>query len=85
MVRGAHTSRLKFISGDSESGSYKGPTERGAAARPWCQPVEEPGEETRTAEASRGGPEGLASILRVWGQLRANDSSWPTFDGRYAS
>jgi hypothetical protein len=28
---------------------------------------------------------GLASILRGWGQLKANDSGWPTFDGRYAS
>jgi hypothetical protein len=77
--------RLEFISADSESGSYKGPTEREAAARPWRQPVEEPGRESRTAEASRGGPEGLASILRGWGQLRANDSGWPTFDGRYAN
>jgi myosin heavy subunit len=47
--------RLEFISGDSESGSYKGPTERGAAARPWRQPVEEPVEVTRTAETSKGG------------------------------
>jgi hypothetical protein len=27
----------------------------------------------------------LVSVLRGWGQLKANDSSWPTFDGRYAS
>ncbi len=31
------------------------------------------------------GSEGLASVLRGWGQLKANDSGWPTFDGRYAS
>jgi hypothetical protein len=30
-------------------------------------------------------PDGLATILRGWGQLKANDSGWPTFDGRYAS
>jgi hypothetical protein len=77
--------RLEFISADSESGSYKGPTGKGAVAKPWRQPVREPGEENRTLEASRGGPEGLADVLRGWGQLKANDSGWLTFDGRYAS
>jgi hypothetical protein len=52
--------RLEFISADSESGSYKGPTGKGAATKPWRQPVREPREEDRTVEASRGGPEGLA-------------------------
>jgi hypothetical protein len=27
----------------------------------------------------------LAALLRGWGQLRANDSGWSTFDGLYAS
>ncbi len=43
-------------------------------------------------ERGRGSGEGsppaatdLAALLRGWGQLRANDSGWPTFDGRYAS
>jgi hypothetical protein len=27
----------------------------------------------------------LAALLRGWAQLRANDSGWPVFDGRYAS
>ncbi len=27
----------------------------------------------------------LATLLRGWGQLRANDSGWPTFNGRYAN
>ncbi len=31
------------------------------------------------------GPDGLGNVLRGWGQLKANDSGWPTFDGRYAS
>ncbi len=31
------------------------------------------------------GPEGLVNVLRGWGQLKANDSGRPTFDGRYAS
>jgi hypothetical protein len=39
--------RLEFISADSESWSYKGPTGKEAAARPWRQPVEEPGEESK--------------------------------------
>ncbi len=37
------------------------------------------------AETSRADPESLTSVLRGWGQLKANDSGWPTFDGRYAS
>ncbi len=45
----------------------------------------EPGERNRTAEDSMAGPEGLVNVLRGWGQLKANDSGWPTFDGRYAS
>jgi hypothetical protein len=31
------------------------------------------------------GPDGLVNVLRGWGQLKANDSGWPTFDGPYAS
>jgi hypothetical protein len=27
----------------------------------------------------------LVTVLRGWGQLKANDSGWATFDGRYAS
>jgi hypothetical protein len=30
-------------------------------------------------------PDGLATLLRGWGQLKVNDSGWPTFDSRYAS
>jgi hypothetical protein len=77
--------RLEFISADSESGSYKGPTGKGAAAKPWRQPIGELREENRTVDVSRGGPEGLVDVLRGWGQLKANDSGWPTFDGPYAS
>jgi hypothetical protein len=77
--------RLEFISADSESGSYKGPTGKGAAANPWRPAAEKLGEENRTVEASKVGPEGLASVLRSWGQLKANDSGWPTFNSRYAS
>ncbi len=36
-------------------------------------------------EGSPPGASDLAALLRGWGQLRANDSGWPTFDGRYAS
>jgi hypothetical protein len=64
--------RLEFISADSESGSYQGPTGKGAAASSWRQAAEEFGEESRTVEANKGGPEGLASVFRVWGQLKAN-------------
>ncbi len=37
------------------------------------------------AETTRAGPESLMDVMRGWGQLKANDSGWPTFDGRYAS
>jgi hypothetical protein len=77
--------RLEFISADSESGSYKGPTGKGAAPSQWRSAAEELGDEDKAVEASRVSPEGLASVLRGWGQLKANDSGWPTFNGRYAS
>jgi hypothetical protein len=77
--------RLEFISADSESGSYKEPQGKGAVPSQWRTAAEELGDEDEAAETSRVGPESLANILRGWGQLKANDSGWPTFDGRYAS
>jgi hypothetical protein len=38
----------------------------------------------RTGEDSMSAINGLAALLRGWVQLKANDSEWPTFDGRYA-
>ncbi len=66
--------RLELITADSESGSYKGPTGKGATANPWCSAAGELGEEDGTVETSKVGHEGLASVLRGWGQLKANDS-----------
>jgi hypothetical protein len=37
------------------------------------------------AETSRAGSESLTNVLRGWGQLKAYDNGWPTFDGRNAS
>ncbi len=65
---------------DSESGSYKGPTGEGAMPSQWRTALEELGDEDEAAETSRAGPESLANVLRSWGQLKANDSGWPTFD-----
>ncbi len=81
---GHKRARLVFLSVDSESGSYKGPTGAGVAANPWCQPPGA-GEGSRTGKVSMAAPNSLAANLRGSGQLKANDSSWPTFDGRYAS
>jgi hypothetical protein len=39
----------------------------------------------RSGEGSPPPATDLAALLRGWGQLRANDNGWPTFDGRYAS
>jgi hypothetical protein len=77
--------QLEFISKDSESGSYKGPAGEGAVPSQWQTAAEELGDEDEVAETSRAGPESLTNVLRGWGQLKANDSGWPTFDGRYAS
>jgi hypothetical protein len=79
--------RLEFRSADSEAGSYRGPMGAGAAVDlSWCQPSGgAPEERSRAAEDSMSATDGLATLLRGWGQLKANDSGWPTFDGRYAS
>jgi hypothetical protein len=83
------TARLEFISKDSESGSYKGPSGEGAMPGQWRTAAEELGEEDEmedeVEETSGVGPERLMDIMRGWGQLKANDSGWLTFDGRYAS
>jgi hypothetical protein len=51
----------------------------------WRTAAEELGDEDEVAETSRAGPESLVDVVRGWGQLKANDSGWPIFDGRYAS
>ncbi len=74
---------LEFCSVDSEAGSYKGPMELGAGAAPGYRlPEGEPEERKRTGEDSSLAAHGLATLLRGWGQLKANDSGWPTFDDR---
>jgi hypothetical protein len=81
--------RLEFASKDSESGSYKGATAGGAAPGRWQTAAEELGEEDES-EDEGGGPcgassGGLLDIMLGLGHMQANDSGWPTFDGRYAS
>jgi hypothetical protein len=41
--------------------------------------------EDEVEETCGVGPESLVDVMCGWGQLRANDSGWLTFDGRYAS
>jgi hypothetical protein len=81
--------RLEFISKDSESGSYKGATGEGAVPGQWRTAAEELGEEDGSEEEMEepygAGSESLLDIMHGWGQLKANDSGWPTFDGQYAS
>jgi hypothetical protein len=78
--------RLEFRSADSEAGSYKGPIGLGAAADPRRQLLGgAPEGRKRTGEDSMSATDGLVALLRGWGQLKANDSVWPTFDGRYAN
>jgi hypothetical protein len=47
------------------------------------EPVGAPGDET--AGARRTAPRYLMDFMRSFGQMQANDSGWPTFDGRYVS
>jgi hypothetical protein len=78
--------RLEFRSADSEAGSYKGPVGPVAEAGPENRhPMGAPERGRRMGEGSFPAAADLATLLRGFGQLRANDSGWPTFDGRYAS
>jgi hypothetical protein len=78
--------RLEFRSFDSEAGSYRGPAESALEAGPESCPLSAaPERGRRSGEGSPPAATDLAALLRGWGQLRANDSGWPTFDGRYAS
>jgi hypothetical protein len=47
----------------------------------------EPGDapEDEAAGARRAAPRYLVDFMRSFGQMQANDSGWPTFDGRYVS
>ncbi len=45
----------------------------------------DPERRRRTEGDSAPVADDLAALLRGWGQLRANDNGWPTFDGRYAN
>ncbi len=86
--------RLDF-SKDSESGSSK--TAVGAATGGWQTAAEELGEvltessesdDESEVEAERTAglaPRDLMDFMRGFGHMRANDSGWPVFDGRYAS
>ncbi len=78
--------RLEFRSCDSEAGSYRGPAVSAMEAAPESRP--QSGAPKRGRGPGEGSPPAafdLAALLRGWGQLRANDSGWPVFDGRYAS
>jgi hypothetical protein len=77
--------RLEFASKDSESSSYKGATGGGTAPGRWQTAAEELGEEDEAEEPYGASSEGLLDIMRGFGHMQANDSSWPTFDGQYAS
>jgi hypothetical protein len=78
--------RLECRSADSEAGSYKGPMGLGAGAGPGYRlPEGAPEGRKRTGEDSLLAADGLATLLRGWGQLKANDSGGLTFDGRYAN
>jgi hypothetical protein len=78
--------RLEFRSADSEAGSFKGPMGIGAAGEAGHHfPERAPEREKRMEEDGALATNGLAALLRGWGQLKANDGRWPTFDGRYAS
>ncbi len=41
--------------------------------------------EESNAASGRSGPADLATLLQSWGQLKANNSGWPVFDGKYVN
>jgi hypothetical protein len=74
--------RLEFCSFDSKVGSYRGPAGLAAEAGPESRPLS--GAPERGRGSKGGSPPAatdLAALLHGWGQLRANDNGWPTFDG----
>jgi hypothetical protein len=83
--------RLEFSSKDSVSSGSRAAV--GAAPGGWQTAAEELGEVFREKDESEDEAEeivGMASgdlldFMRSFGQMRANDSGWPVFDGRYAS
>ncbi len=89
--------RLEFHSFDLEAGSYGGkPPARDGEAAPGCRPpVCSMGQQAAAppfrpglarggqATSSQAGSADLASLLRGWGQLKATDSGWPVFYGKY--
>jgi hypothetical protein len=77
--------RLEFCSFDSEAGSYRGPAPLAAETVPGCRPFSGDPVGARIGAGSSSISTDLTALLRGWGQLRANDSGWPVFDGRYAS
>jgi hypothetical protein len=78
--------RLEFRSFDSEAGSYRGPApSAGKRSLKVVLSLEFWGEGARVGATRSSVPTDLTALLRGWGQLRANDSGWLVFDGRYAS
>ncbi len=81
--------RLEFGSKDPESSSYKGAIGGGAAPGRWQTAAEELRDEEESedeADKPNGASSGnLLDITRGLGHMQANDSGWPTFDGRYAN
>ncbi len=84
--------RLDF-SKDSESGSSKAAV--GAAPGGWQTAAEElgeapaeggkPGDESEDEGTEGVAPRYLVDFMRSFGQIQANNSGWPTFDGRNVS
>jgi hypothetical protein len=65
---------------EEELGEEDGEPERSAAG------PETGGEPMEGATGTGGaGPRYLVEFMRSFGQMRANDSGWPTFDGRFVS
>jgi hypothetical protein len=95
----AFQARLEFHSFHSEAGSYGGRSPaRGREAAPGGHPPNDnPGRQAGDT-SFRAGPVGvndttcgqtgsadLATLLRGWGQLKANDSGWPVFNSKYVN
>jgi hypothetical protein len=91
--------RHEFHSFDFEAGSYGGrPPARDREAAPEGRPPASNQSRQAVGTSFRAGPvrvdettsgqtgsADLATLLRGWGQLKANDSGWPVFNGKYVN
>jgi hypothetical protein len=72
-------------SGELGEESEDGEEEQERQEEPSAEPASDQAPAGGGAGAGRAAPRYLVEFMRSFGQMRANDSGWPTFDGRFVS